>query len=307
MSSTTRPMRTRGITGALLLMGALVLLAVTACGGNPAVSTTSTTPEPPSIVTITETPPPQGTSNTGGPLPAKICDTANQPAFLKQVVFANAVSGPSYQPVGIVQDFDAKQETFHAVASLDTAPDPTNFRAAWYLIDARGYKPNARIDETEQSIGGTRNIDFTLKSKTGSWPVGTYCFELYANENLAFSKIFQVVGTPIVSNSPVVGVTLAADTQPNTFEPVNPSHSFKTDSPPIHAVVQVQDAAPNTNFKAKWILPAGNPQEFVLTTEGSRRLDFRLTPGPKGFAAGAYKVEIYVNNTLVQTEEFDIK
>lgn len=240
-------------------------------------------------------------------MPSKICADANPPAYLKQVVFANDASGPDYQPIGVVQDFDAKQETFHAVATLDTAPDTTNFRAAWYLIDARGYKPNARIDETEQTTGGTRNVDFTLKSKTGSWPIGTYCFELYANESLAFSKIFHVVGTPIVSNSPVVGVTMAEDAKPGTFEPVNPSHSFKTASAPIHAVVQVQNAAPNTNFKAKWILPSGDPQEFVLTTEGSRRLDFRLTPGPKGFVAGAYKIEIYVNDTLVQAEEFDIK
>ncbi len=121
-----------------------------------------------------------------------------------------------------------------------------------------------------------------------------------------------VTGQIDSTESVITGVTLAFDSDPEDFSPVNPSKTFGPDDV-IHAVVAVKGAPQGTLFTARWLaVDVGDPEQEnkqmdVTETEqgGSGNLDFTLTPDGK-FLPGTYRFEIYVDNQLIQTRDYSI-
>ena len=119
-----------------------------------------------------------------------------------------------------------------------------------------------------------------------------------------------ISGEPVSKGSVVTGVSLARDSEPETYNPIEPSKTFGPQDI-IHAIVSVQGAPQGTLFTAKWVVvDVGDPaqdelQMDVTETEqgGSGNLDFTLSPDGS-FLPGAYRVEIYVNNELVEVREY---
>jgi hypothetical protein len=111
----------------------------------------------------------------------------------------------------------------------------------------------------------------------------------------------------------VSGVTMAEGTSGDNKDPVNPTNSFGI-SATFHAVVSLKDAPSNTNVKAIWYATdtAGaaecNTQidEYELTTDGTRNVDFSLTP-QSTWPAGSFRVEVFINGTLDQAITFSVK
>lgn len=292
---------------ALALTSAFIFW-LAACGG----AETAVPTQPPLAPTEAPAPTAAVSSNTPQAATGGICAQGSAPAFLQRVILTTDTRGANFTPVDEVESYPSNQATFHAVASLVNAPPNAKMRAVWYLVNAPGYTPNFKITETELDIdtGGTRNVDFTLKPEADSWPPGTYCVEVYVNDALAVSKTFTVTGATGQSNAtPAVlkQVVLAQDTKPDTFEPINPTTTFARTAPFIHAAIQIEQAPANTVFRARWYPPNQDPLDFELTTDGTRWLDFRLTPAPDGFPAGEYQVEIYVNDQLADTKTFTVQ
>lgn len=292
---------------ALALASAFILL-LAACGGD-------ATPMPTNPPPATEAPRATATIaaplNTG-PETAERCGTGELPPYITEIVLAKDTRGANFEPIDIVESFEPNQATFHAIVTLKDAPKNLQLGSSWYLMEASGYKPQT-INSTTLDVadGGSRNIDFTLKAVEPLWPVGSYCISIFANGNLAASKPFAVMGSRAPSNAGaevVRQIVLAEDANPDTFEPINPTTTFKTNAQAIHAAVSIQDAPANTLVSAKWYPPDQLPLEFNLPpVDGTRWLDFRLTPPPEGFPAGEYKVEIYVNEQLVDTVTFTVE
>lgn len=292
---------------ALSILSAIVLLA--ACGGE------SPTQIPPTSLPPTDAPTATRVraTSTRAAQASNVCAPGNAPAYITQVVLAKGSQGENFTPVDITDEFAPNQATFHAIVTLENAPANLTLGSKWYLVQATGYTPNSLIDDNEIPVdqGGSRNVDFTLKTSQDTWPAGTYCVEIYAEGNLALSKSFSVIGDTTPSNataSIVKQIVLAQDTKPETFEPVNPTTVFKTNAQAIHAAVQIENAPANTLFQAKWYPPNQEPLEFNLPpVDGSRWIDFRLTPAPDGFPTGEYQVEIYLNGELVDTKTFTVE
>lgn len=110
----------------------------------------------------------------------------------------------------------------------------------------------------------------------------------------------------------ITKVTLARDSDPQTYEAIDPTTKFFPGET-IHAVVEVKKAPAETLFSVKWLtIEVSDPTKsdyLIDTTEtvqaGTGNLDFTLTPDGQ-FLPGTYKVEIYVNNKLDQLEKFTI-
>lgn len=289
------------------MLSAIVLLA--ACGVD---APTQTLPTP---LAATPAPPPTAARPTAtrAARPVDICADGALPAYITAIVLAQDAQGENFTPVDITDVFDATQEMFHAIVTLKDAPRNLQLGSKWYLVQAAGYAPNTKIDENELSAaqGGSRNVDFTLKTTQATWPPGTYCVEIYADGNLAASRFFSVQGNTAPSNatsSIVKQIVLAEDVKPETFEPINPTTIFKSSAPAIHATVQIENAPANTLFQARWYPPDQLPLEFNLPpVDGTRWIDFRLTPTPDGFPTGEYRVEIYVSAQLVDTKTFTVE
>jgi hypothetical protein len=295
---------------ALTFLSAFILLA--ACGAETA------TPTPTPLAATAASRPTLLPTATSEPQAEGICAPGDLPEYIREVVLAKDARGNNYTPVDITEVFEPTQATFHAVVSIQNAPPNLKLGSTWYLVQADGYKSNTKIDENELSVadGGTRNVDFTLKTSQDHWPPGVYCVEIYAQDSLALSKRFTVTGegAPSSTTTAVVKqIVLAEDTQPATFEPVNPTDTFDQHIPFIHASVQIENAPPNTQFRARWYPPSQNPLDFQVVSEGTRWIDFQLkqtptgTPIPEGFPTGQYKVEIYVNDELADTKIFTVK
>lgn len=298
-----------------------VFFVLVACGGTETPTAIPPTQVPPTSAPTAESIPP---TVTAAPQASDVCGKGNTPAYLTQVVLAEDTKGDNFEPVNPTDRFEPGQATFHAVASVKNAPKGVKLGARWYVIQATGYKPNFKINESEMTFaeGGTRKIDFKLKNPADKWPAGSYCVEIYAEGNLALSREFQVIGDSTPSNADidiVKQVVLAENTKPSSFEPINPTTKFRSNTPLIHAAVRVEKAPANTQFRARWYAPGQDPLDFMLQTDGTRWLDFRLmptppntpapgeTPAPEGFPAGEYKVEIYVNEQLANTQTFTVQ
>lgn len=291
---------------ALLLWSAFLLLV--ACGG------TTPTQVPPETLAPTDSPTTTNAAPTStlAAQASGVCPQMPLPSYVTQVVLAKDTQGSDFQPVNVTEAYDPSQKLFHAVVTVVNAPNDLKLRAAWYLVKAEGYQDNIKIDESEYPVKAqtSGNLDFTLQTKEKSWPPGAYCVEFYADGNLAYSKNFTVTGATTPSNAGttvIKQIVLAEDAAPTTFEPIRPTTTFKHNTPFIHAVIQIQDAAANTNFRARWYPPSQDPLDFPLQVGGSRWVDFRLTPAPDGFPTGDYKVEIYVNDQLADTKTFTVQ
>jgi hypothetical protein len=84
--------------------------------------------------------------------------------------------------------------------------------------------------------------------------------------------------------------------------PVNPTAVFSTTST-FHAVAMIQNAPVDTNFMGIWyavdVGSAAPPNTLIdsaqVITDGTRNIDFSLTPPTNSWPTGLYMVEIDVN------------
>ena len=132
---------------------------------------------------------------------------------------------------------------------------------------------------------------------------------------LATLVLVCVIGTACegsVSTANIPSATLAKGFQDQ--EAVDPTTTFGP-SDTIHAVVEVANAPDDTKVKAVWtIVDADGGQikdekiaekEFLTQDTGSV-IDFTFEPS-QPLPLGKYKVDIYLNDTLNKTIEFQVQ
>lgn len=115
------------------------------------------------------------------------------------------------------------------------------------------------------------------------------------------------------SSGIITEVVMAKDTEGIELEPVDPTTVFSPNST-IHAVARIEDAPSNTQFSAVFyavdVGDAAQPNtlisSYALAAEGTRNLDFTLTPSST-WPPGTYRVEISVNGTLDQVVEYTVQ
>ena len=111
----------------------------------------------------------------------------------------------------------------------------------------------------------------------------------------------------------VKSVTMAENTQGENKDPLNPTSTFGPKAE-FHAVVAIEEAPANTTLKAVWFASDTKGavkcdtkiDEYELTSEGTRNIDFSLAPN-ESWPAGTYRVEISVNGTLDQVVSFMVE
>ncbi|MCL4393789.1 MAG: hypothetical protein M1482_03090 [Chloroflexi bacterium] len=259
----------------------------------------------------TATPTPHPTST-----PAST-STPSLDAVITNAVMAKDAQGDQYDPVGITDTFPGNQSTFHAVVSITNAPDNTSFKVIWLTSS------NTEMGNYNLQSGGTRNLDFTFEPDAGTLPAGDYHVEVYVNGDLNRTLKFSVSSSTSEQPTPeatqkqssgfISDVVMAKGTEGSDKHPVDETNTFGT-TDIFHAVVAIQDAPANTDFKATWyIVDAGSaaaPNSSIgvteLKTDGTRNVDFSLRP-PSEWPVGSYRVDISVNGTVDTSRDFDVQ
>jgi hypothetical protein len=94
-------------------------------------------------------------------------------------------------PAGPVSSFRSGNNPLHAVIRLNGVEKGTRVRAAWVAVDAGGEKNYtvASQDLTAEIQGNIVNFTVSLPRP---WPPGHYRIDVYINENLTRSLVFEV-------------------------------------------------------------------------------------------------------------------
>ena len=119
-------------------------------------------------------------------------------------------------------------------------------------------------------------------------------------------------GTPTPSDS--VKAVLASDVT-GEYAPIDPTSTFSTDSPKVYLAFTTTDLPSGSTLSAVWVaekVDADVSPNYVidhadLKVSGSQAGDFSLSSPAAGFPKGNYRVDLYLNGTLIELFSFTVK
>lgn len=235
-------------------------------------------------------------------------------------VMTTGVRGDRNEPVDNVSDFDPNIETLYAVVSTrDTAPG-TLISLRWIAVNVPGTTRDSVIDSSQISVEGNVNIAFSLKRDADQpWTSGAYRIEVLEDGEpdgtLDFTIGASAKTTPAPPGSgPRIARVITYAASDSAGNPVDVKGEFPAGTKRFGAQVFVNSAAPIEVRAAWWtgIVP-GWPSDtklFEAVGHGSNQqngilFDIERTGG-EPFPPGTYKLELYVDDKLENTTEFQV-
>jgi len=224
----------------------------------------------------------------------------------------DATLGKGYDNGNIVNPttvFAAEDQEIQLVVQVANAPDDTSVKAVWSIADVPGHEPSV-LYESPITLNSGENIAHFSLTNDQPWPAGSYKVDIYLNDKLDRTLEYQVE-QPKVKAPTVESATLARGSNQN--EAVDPTNIFAPDDLELHLVAKVADAVDGTNLKAVWQVvdvQDYEPQvidEVIYTLSGGENVaDFTLS-NDQPWPVGKYKVELYLNDALVETLEYEVQ
>lgn len=127
-------------------------------------------------------------------------------------------------------------------------------------------------------------------------------------------------GTGLATGSPTPQPTDKVTAQLATgvtsaYAPVNPTTVFSPGTAKIFLVFSTTDLPQNSSLDTVWIAvkvdadvkPGYEIDRAHLAVHGSQTGDFSLSAPASGFPTGSYKVDLYLNGTLIGTYPYQVK
>jgi hypothetical protein len=109
-------------------------------------------------------------------------------------------------------------------------------------------------------------------------------------------------------------ITMAKSIDENTFQPIEKTSTFSTDTPEIFLSAKFSNAPSETEVKAEWIYVAGEAGEenYLIDTvsinvAGTDYLYFSPPRPDQGWPVGQYKVILYVDGKEASTVTFTVQ
>ena len=201
--------------------------------------------------------------------------------------------------------FDATDK-IHCVVKLANAPSSTKVRAQWFVVNAEGQKPNQKLDETTMNeIGSNNIIDFYYSPAAEGLPAGEYKVDVYLNpkdkgeDKPAKTLNFTVKPAVGMSLGPQVARAFLSTDQEGETEVTR----YEAGADAFYINVLIRGASPGTKITGKWVAeqvvdipPNTEVRTMSYSFKGKENIArFSLTY-PKGFSAGRYRVDIYIND-----------
>ncbi len=125
--------------------------------------------------------------------------------------------------------------------------------------------------------------------------------------------------TPVVTSATPVPtdkvVAELAEGVTAAYQAVNPTSSFSAGAPKIYLAFSTKDLPAGSLLETAWIavkVDADVPADYQidrahLTVQGSQSGDFSLSRPADGFPTGSYRVDLYLNGTLIGSYKFEVK
>ena len=85
----------------------------------------------------------------------------------------------------------APNDTFFAIVELDNAPDDTELKAVWSVVEVPGEEAGTQLESVE-GTSGSGQVWFKLESDS-PWPAGKYRVEIFLNDSKKETLDFEVI------------------------------------------------------------------------------------------------------------------
>lgn len=200
-------------------------------------------------------------------------------------------------------------DVVHCVVRLGNAPKDTKVRAKWLVANVQGQKPDEKLAETTiDEVGSNNIIDFNYTPGPAGLPAGDYKVDVYLNpkdrgeDKPAKTVTFSVKPTVArAAEAQIDRAYLAADADGE-----NEVKGYEAGADAFYTHVVFRGPANGTKVTGKWIAeqvadiaPNTQLRSMSYTMKGKEDIaKFSLTY-PKGFDAGRYRIEIYLNDSTV--------
>ncbi|GEM_PF-3837638 len=116
--------------------------------------------------------------------PAEIqTEVASDTSFITDVVMSKDINNDTYEPIDVTDTFDTSQSIFHCVVKMKNAPENTNIKSIWSVVNVEGIENGYVMGETELTASGSGFVHFSFEPSNGSLPPGDYQVQILVNGN----------------------------------------------------------------------------------------------------------------------------
>ena len=201
-------------------------------------------------------------------------------------------------------------DVVHCVVRLGNAPSDTKVRARWHVVNVQGQKPDEKLAETTiDAVGSNNIIDFNYTPGPAGLPAGDYKVDIYLNPKDKGED--KPAKTVTFSVKPDVAQSYAHPQIARAYFAAGPEgdnevKGYKAGADAFYCNVVFRSPASGTKVTGKWVAeqvgdmaPNTELRTMSYTMKGIEDIaKFSLTY-PKGFDAGRYRIEIYLNDSTV--------
>lgn len=216
----------------------------------------------------------------------------------------------------------AAGDTFYLVGDLSNAPDDTQLKVVWTVVEADGVNPNTVIQERELT-SPSGPFWFSLSQESGLWPAGRYKAELFLNGELNQTLEFQVIAPPAAQVEPTPAPTQAvAPTEPSGQASISgvftaldeqgqrPSSAF-AQADKVYTVFTLEAGQEGANVKGAFTATQVNgiaPNTLVTELEqvfsnGQNVFWFENT---RPWPLGKYRIDLALNGQPAQSLDVEV-
>jgi hypothetical protein len=229
----------------------------------------------------------------------------------ENLVISSSVEKDTLKPLDEKTEFEASAENIYATIKFSNAKGEDNYRFKWTNLDTGEIVSDAEgqyaKDMKGKYVEGTvfariSSQDFKLKII----PPGDYKVDYYHKGEVIKTTTFKVTKP----QPKIIEVSLANQLDKNSA-PVGKTQKFNSNEK-IYACVKFDIQTIGTNVNAKWksstdelIFDNGNypiPADYYSPSY----ISFELLEPPRPLPAGNYKVEIYLNDNLYGSFDFEV-
>jgi len=201
--------------------------------------------------------------------------------------------------------------------TLADAPAGTIVKSVW-IAEKTEADPETKLDEGTLTVSGSATSGrFWFSRPPLGWAVRPYRVELYLGDRLAHTARFQVqaAAAPPPSAGPRVGPIIFARGTTQDSQPVDRSSQFEVGVKIVYAFFNYEGLRPDDTVTQTWY--RGDEKVLDNTRRASEFSPTGTVPEKgnlvvsiqwedQGAAAGAYRLEIRINGTLVQSAGFTV-
>ncbi|HEY4663044.1 MAG TPA: hypothetical protein VIH07_05135 [Candidatus Humimicrobiaceae bacterium] len=226
----------------------------------------------------------------------------------ENIVISSGIEEDTNEPLNENIEFEASAEHIYATIKFTGVKGGDNWRFKWTNLDTGetvlDKEDQYNKDQEERYVEGIVETDIFPLDTSSLIPAGDYKVEFYNNGELVKTTTFKV-NKPEVS---IIEVLLANQVDQN-FVPVSITQEFKSNET-VYACVQVNYQTAGNFLKAQWKSSVDELiwEDSIELAEFSSPsyITFWFPPETESITAGSYKVEIYLNDILYGSFDFEV-